>query len=565
LPAAVAYDRWYRYDELSELLRSWAEESPGLMKLESIGKSYEGRDIWLATVTNFDTGPDLEKPAFLVEANIHAIEVTGCTAALNLLHRLLTEYGRDGRITQALDTRAFYVLPRLNPDGAELALADRPRFVRSSVRPYPLADPQDGLHEEDLDGDGRILMMRLRDDNGAWKKHPDEPRLMIRRDADEGPGRGEFYRLLWEGTIRNYDGVTIKVAPPLEGLDLNRNFPYEWTTEAEQRGAGPYPTSEPEVRAMVQAVVERPNITGHIAYHTFSGVHLRPYAGYPDEHFPPNDLRAYKLIGEEGTRLTGYPNVSVFHDFKYEPTTSIKGSAHDWLYDHVGVFAWTTEFWSPQRRAGIEDYHLIEWLRDHSPEDDLKLLRWADSEVGEGAYVDWYEFEHPQLGTVELGGWDVVACWANVPFEFLRDEIEPHADWALWHLLISPLLAIRSLDVEPLGEERFLVRLVLENAGWLPTYVTQKALDRQSVRPLEVELTLPKGARVVAGDLRTEAGQLEGRVHLRSALWWGTDQGTSDRTKLEWVVEAPSRGTLGVEARHPRAGVVRRDVELSGD
>ena len=563
MPAAVAYDRWYRYGELTELLRSWADELPGLVKVESIGKSYEGRDIWLVTVTNFESGPALEKPAFLVEANIHAIEVTGCTAALHLLHRLLTGYGSEDRVTRALDTRAFYVVPRLNPDGAELALADRPRFVRSSVRPYPLADPQDGLHEEDLDGDGRILMMRLPDDNGAWKQHPDEPRLMIRRDADEGPGEGQFYRLLWEGTIRNYDGVMIKIAPPLEGLDLNRNFPYEWSTEAEQPGAGPYPTSEPEVRAIVQAVVERPNITGHIAYHTFSGVHLRPYAGYPDEHFPPNDLRAYKLIGEEGTHLTGYPNVSVFHDFKYEPKESIKGSAHDWLYDHVGVFAWTTEFWSPQRRAGIEDYQFIEWLRDHSPDDDLKLLKWAEEEVGDGSYVDWYEFEHPQLGTVELGGWDVIACWGNVPFKFLRDEIAPHADWVLWHLLISPLLSMRSLDVEPLGDDRFFVRLVLENTGWLPTYVTQKAVERQSVRPLEVELTLPEGARVVAGELRTEAGQLEGRVHLRSALWWGTDQGTSDRAKLEWVVEAPSGGTLGVEARHPRAGVVRRDVELS--
>ncbi len=563
MPAAVSYDRWYRYEELTELLRSWAEEAPGLMRLESIGQSYEGRDIWLVTVTAFETGADLEKPAFLVEANIHAIEVTGCTAALHLLHKLLAGYGQDERITRALDTRAFYVLPRLNPDGAELALADKPRFVRSSVRPYPLADPQDGLHEEDLDGDGRILMMRVRDDNGAWKPHPDEPRLMIRRDPDEGAGDGDFYRLLWEGTIRGYDGVTIKVAPPLEGLDLNRNFPYEWTTENEQRGAGPYPTSEPEIRAMVQAVFDRPNITGHVAYHTFSGVHLRPYGGYADDHFPPNDLRAYKLIGEEATRLTGYPAVSVYHDFKYEPNQSIKGSAHDWLYDHVGVYSWTTEFWSPQRRAGIEDYHYIEWLRDHTPEDDLKLLQWADREVGPGAYVDWYAFEHPQLGPVELGGWDVMACWGNVPFKFLEQEVAPHADWALWHLLVSPRLEIRSLDVEGLGEGRHLLRLVLENTGWLPTYVTQKAVDRQAVRPLEVELTLPEGARVVAGETRTEAGQLEGRVHLRSALWWGTDQGTSDRTKLEWVVEAPDGGTLGLEARHQRAGVVRREVDLS--
>ena len=235
-----AFDRFYGYDELTEILQGWADEGPELCALESIGKSHEGRDIWLATITNTETGPALEKPALLIEANIHAVEVTGATAALHLINRLLSEYGSDERVTRALDTRAFYVVPRLNPDGAELALAERPRFIRSSTRPWPLVEELDGLYEEDLDGDGRILMMRVRDPNGSWRAHPEEPRLMVRRDPDEEGG--EYFRMLWEGRIRNYDGVTIKIAPPLEGLDLNRNFPMEWAVEAEQRGAGPYPT-----------------------------------------------------------------------------------------------------------------------------------------------------------------------------------------------------------------------------------------------------------------------------------------------------------------------------------
>ena len=150
-------------------------------------------------------------------------------------------------------------------------------------------------------------MMRMRDPNGAWKPHPDDPRLLIRREPDEDAEDGEFYRILWEGAIRNYDGVTIKLAPELAGLDLNRNFPMEWAPEGEQGGAGPYPVSEPETRAIVQAVVDRPNITGHIAYHTFSGVHLRPYASYDDEHYPTFDLRAYKLLGEEATKRHRLP------------------------------------------------------------------------------------------------------------------------------------------------------------------------------------------------------------------------------------------------------------------
>src|SRR4030095_6674617 len=141
------------------------EERPEIFRVESIGKSYEGRDIWLATVTNVETGPDIEKPGFLVEPNITALEVTGTTAALHLLDKLLRGYGSDPKVTRCLDSRVFYVVPRLNPDGAELALADRPRFVRSSVRPYPRLDEQDGLHEEDIDGDGGILMMRLQAPN----------------------------------------------------------------------------------------------------------------------------------------------------------------------------------------------------------------------------------------------------------------------------------------------------------------------------------------------------------------------------------------------------------------
>jgi murein tripeptide amidase MpaA len=558
---AVAYDRYYTYDELTDTLRAWAEEYPSLFAFESIGHSHEGREIWLATVTNAETGPHDEKPAFMVEANIHSIEVTGCTAALHLLERLLTGYGSDEKVTRALDTRTFYVVPRLNPDGAELALGERPRYVRSSVRAYPLTDPEDGLHGEDIDGDGRILSMRVRDPNGNWKPHSEEPTLLVRRDPDEDGG--EYYRLFQEGTIRNYDGVLIKVAKPLETLDINRNFPGEWGPEAEQVGAGPYPTSEPEIRAMVEAVLARPNICGHIAYHTFSGVHLRPYAEYADEHFPTGDLRVYQQIGEVATELTGYPAVSVFHDFAYDPKTKIRGSAHDFMYDQRGVFSWTTEFWSPQREAGIEDYKYIEWLRDHPAEDDLKLYRWQKRNLGGRGYVPWQRFDHPQLGEVEIGGWDLFYCWANVPFEQLEAEVAPHTDLAIFHCLISPKLEQRSLDVERVGEGVYRVQLVLENTGWLPTNVSDKAVERKTVRELEVELELPEGARLVSGEQKTKADQLTGRVHKRSNLWWGTNDATSDRAKLEWVVEAPTGGEVAFTARHQRAGTVRARAQLA--
>ena len=370
---------------------------------------------------------------------------------------------------------------------------------------------------------------------------------------------GDFYRVLPEGTIRNWDGVTIPIAPPLEGLDLNRNWPADWAPEAEQQGAGPFPTSEPEVRALVEAIVARKNVTSYVGYHTFSGVHLRPWSGHSDDDFPVPDLRAFKLMGEEATRLTGYPSISIFHDFKYHPKMVIKGGDVDWVYDHLGVFAWVTEFWSPQRAAGLSEYHFIDWLREHTPDDELAVLKVAD-ELGGDGYVDWYPFEHPQLGPVELGGWDLVRFWFNPPLSRLEEEVKTHADFAVFLALVSPLLEIRSFESEPVGDGAFRLRLVLENAGWLPTNVTEKALERKAVRPIEVELEVPESARIASGKEREEVGQLGGRVERRQVTWWGTDHSTNERAKVEWVVEASAGDRVAVVARHERAGTVRAEL-----
>jgi hypothetical protein len=309
-------------------------------------------------------------------------------------------------------------------------------------------------------------------------------------------------------------------------------------------------------------MIARPNVCAHLSYHTFSGVHLRPFGSHPDDHFPTGDLRAYQQVGEVATQLTGYPAVSVFHEFAYVPKQSIKGTSDDFFYDQRGIFSWTTEFWSPQRQAGITDYKYIDWIRDHPPEDDLKLLRWSDEQLDGRGYIDWYPFEHDQLGEVELGGWDLMYCWGNVPPQFLEAEIAPHSELALWHTLISPRLEIRSLEAEGIGDGAWLVRLVVENAGWLPTKVTEKAEEKKAVRPLEAELTVPDGARILSAQPKVELGQLDGRVHRRSLIWWDSDDATSDRAKVEWVVEAPAGSTLQVEARHQRAGTVRQELTL---
>jgi murein tripeptide amidase MpaA len=557
----LPYDHYLPYRELTDLLHAWAEVRPDLLRLETIGKSHEGRDIYLAVVTRFATGPDTEKPAFWVDGNIHATEVSPTTACLTLVHKLLSEDGSDPDVTRVLDTRAFYVCPRVNPDGAELFLCDRPRYIRSSTRPYPWdEDPVEGLRREDIDGDGRTLSMRIPDPNGAWKPHPEEPRLLVRREPAEAGGT--YYRLLPEGVLENYDGVTIPLQRIKEGLDLNRNFPAHWRQEHEQTGAGPFPASEPEVRAVVQFIASHPNITGGVTFHTYSGVLLRPYGTESDDAFPAEDLWTYQKIGQKGTELTGYPVLNVFADFKYHPKEVITGVFDDWLYDHLGVFGWTTELWSPTRQAGIEAPKPIEWFRDHPVEDDLKLLRWSDEKLGGRGFADWYAVDHPQLGRVELGGWDTVWAFRNPPPQFLEAEVRPHADWLIWHLLISPRLELFEADAIPLGEGVYRVRLVVQNTGWLPSYVTKKAVERKATRGVVAEISLPAGAALVTGLPREEGPQLEGRAYKPvGSFGWHADP-TTDRAKWEWIVRAPAGGEVQLTARHDRAGVVRTLLTL---
>jgi murein tripeptide amidase MpaA len=354
----------------------------------------------------------------------------------------------------------------------------------------------------------------------------------------------------------------IDVQPNKEGLDLNRNFPAHWRMEHEQKGAGPFPTSEPEVRALVAFITSHANITAGITFHTYSGVLLRPYGTQNDEAFPAEDLWTYQKIGEKGTAETGYPAISVYHEFRYHPKEVITGVFDDWLYDHLGVFAWTVEIWSPQRQAGITDYKYIDWFREHPVEDDLKMLKWSDEALEGKGYVPWYPFDHPQLGAVELGGWDSLLAFRNPPAQFLEKEISTFPDWLVWHALISPKLEVHTAEATSIGHGAYRIRFVVQNTGWLPTYITKKAVERAVVRPVIAEIDLPEGVTLETGKRREEIGQLEGRAYKPvGGFGWSADP-TEDRTKVEWVVKGSPGQIINLLARHQRAGVVRAQVTL---
>lgn len=559
--APLPFDHILRYAEMTSLLERWAGERPELVHLETLGKTPKGREMWFLTITNRATGEAAGKPALLVDGNMHANEWAGGVAALHFVHALLDGYGRDERVTRLLDTRTVYVLPRMTPDGVDETL-DQGRYIRSVDRPYPTATPEPGIHPEDVDGDGRSLYMRLRDPNGPWKAYGPDARLMVPRAPDETGG--EYWRVLPEGRIEGYDGVTIGGEPEHESLDFGANFPAD-LGDTVSRTNGPYPTSEPEIAAYVAAIARRPNIVAHVTCHTFGGLVLTPPVNV-GEKLPAADHRVFETLAGQAAALTGYRALSYLDLRSGEDREGFRPSAFGWLYNRRGIYSFITEFWNPLKAAGIDLENTLEstWLWGYHPvEDEMKLLRWSDRELGGDGFVKWHRFDHPQLGPVEIGGFDLIRYFYNMPFDRLEKEVAPHTEWLVRLGLATPRIAVRSFEATPVGENLWRLRLVVENTGWLPTNGSQQALDQQAVGTVTAEVSLPQGARLVEGAASRSLGQLAGRNIQRStASWWGYTPGTPDRAYVDWIVEAPAGTTIAANACAERAGRAAAEIVL---
>lgn len=553
-------DRYYRYDDLTDLLHRWVAEHPTIATIASMGKSYEGRDIWQLTITNQATGAHDTKPAYFVDANIHAGEVTGVATVLWLLNHLLTTYETDPATRALVDETTTYIVPAINVDGMDMMLRGEGSRIRSSVRPFPFDEQQDGLVKRDMDGDGLVAVMRLKDPTGPWKVSAQDPRLMVKRGPDETGG--DYYYLLPEGEIQNWDGGAVKLAPDLMGLDVNRNFPADWAPHWEQAGAGEFPLSEPETRALAQFLVDHPNIHGSQHFHTQSGAILRPHASKPDVDLPKFDLRTYKAIGAMGEEETGYPCISIFHDFAYDKKKPIRGGLTDWVYEQLGVFTFATELWSLPKKAGVDVTDFIEFFPNRDESVDLAMLKVLDDEVEGYGFKEWTPFEHPQLGPVEIGGWDYQFAWQNPPGPWLEQVTSTNARFVLRAMKTAPRIVFQQANVEALGADLYKITALVQNVGFLPTWVSEQGRKVGVNKPVTVEIELPVGVELVAGKREQELGHLEGRANQYEATSFYTAYPLESRAIAEWVVRASSPADVELVAKATKVGRIQLTMPI---
>ena len=510
------------YKEITDFLERLVAARPDLCRLESLGPSREGREVHLLTVTDFTSGAPEDRPAYLIQANIHAGELAGTHMALYTARQLLADRAKS----DLLERVAFHIVPRLNPDGAEFVATTSGRVRSRTDRSERVPNT---LYQEDVDGDGLILTMRQEHPDGSFVADPEDPRLLIRRRADS---KGPFYRVLPEGCIHAWDGGE-QIREGGRSFDWNRNWSYDWRPEPEQGGAGDFPFSEPEMHHLAQFVHSRPNLFGALGYHTGPAAVLRPPSTGSDDALDAEDVRVMEDLAEIGSRETGFPVIPVvkYHTARARDI-NLRGHFHNFGYHHLGLFVFEFELGIIRNSAGISTEEQFAVRTEEESEAQMRrVMKWWDEGKSRvPLFRPWREYDHPQLGRVEIGGL-LLPYLANPTMADMRKIAKNTYRFTLEHAAKHPRVVLERLSVAAIEGTIFRIRARVANRGEFPTHITNKGRSLRRMRPVRVEFHPGQGVQLLSQRAHMELG------HLR---------GVTGSKELEWFVSAPEKsGDLG--------------------
>lgn len=593
-------DAYLDFDALTSELRSLVNGSD-LVSMRSLGTSHERREIWLLEIGN-PAGPSLDtRPGLLVVGNLAGDHLVGSALAVDIVRHFLTADAADADVATVLNEQVVYVVPRLNPDGAEAMFSGVRHGRRRNARAFD--DDNDGRVDEDppedLNGDGIITMMRVPDASGAYIIDPDEPRLMRAADATEGESGA--YTLYWEGTDSDGDGYLNEDGPG--GVDLNRNFQHAYPYW--QRDAGPNMVSEPETRALMDFVVAHRNIAAILSFGHSDNLVTPPDAGGNLADAGVLDLAAFAdasnadvleqgvfrvdggfgFGGGGGLRLRGAqpgrdndagsgrrPATTVNEgDLKYFETVSdaykeitgitkvginrqAEGAFFQFGYYQFGVPSFSTQGWALPEAASDES-------EDDEPSDageqqeqkrggdgpsstDATVLAALEG-AGIEAFVDWTSFAHPDLGDVEIGGFRPYAV-VNPPAEQLAELGRSHGAFAVRLAGMLPRVRIADTEVENHGGGIFTVSVEVENTGYFPTSLQHGVVSR-SVQPMIVQIQVAADAILTGAAKTSRVQRLEG---------------SGARERFSWVIRGQEGTSVEISVRSQKGGTATATVTL---
>ncbi|GMA58287.1 hypothetical protein GCM10025858_27900 [Alicyclobacillus sacchari] len=420
--------------------------------------------------------------------------------------------------------------------------------------------------EDDVNGDGRVLMMRVPADDGGYAIDEIDPRVM--RPRRPGEFGGTYYHVFPEGRIDRaaktgpLPALPTAKAARRHGMDFNRNFPIRWAGETGQRGAGPYPLSEPELRALADFIHRHPNISAYAALHTSGGVILRQPSTGDDSVLSEVDRALFTQVATIGEQVSGYFSGSNYEKFATgHEKVLMPGAADDWMYDHLGILGFTIEIWDLDGRAGARGYgeHGMRALLALSPEeileDERKVYAYVAQEFGADGLFDWTPFEHPDFGPVDIGGLDPKFVIQNPPLRLLPEECQKVSAFLTKLGLSTAKLTIADATCERVEDGVYRIVAEVGNAGFLPTSSTDKG-KQLLLEGIRAELIGPY--EMIAGVSPQPIGHLDG-YGARNRYAPPAQQ----RAYAEWLIRAAEGAQLTVSFAGPRAGRVSQEIRTA--
>jgi hypothetical protein len=549
------FNRWHDVAELIADMKTMEKAWPKFLKYQSVGKTVDGRDLPMMVINNPDTGAELGKAAMFIEANVHGNEIQGGEICLYTIWYLMENYGKLDRITKLVNERVFYIMPTVNPDGRDWFMHGPGGNTRSGH--FATDDDNDYQNDEDwatdLNGDGVVSQIRkyVGMGNGNMRQSTADPRIL-----ENAPfGKGDYIMLGSEGIDRDGDGRIGEDGPG--GYDGNRNWAADWQPDYVQSGALDYPFQLPEAYAINQFLISHPNIAGVQSYHNNGGMILRGPGAESVGEYPRTDVAAYDELGQNGERMLPYYRYLVIWSGLY----TVHGGFIDWTAEGLGILSFSNELWNNGQYYNSPA--LVEQQKDPSnPISRTTANYWWNDNLEFGdQFIEWKEFDHPQFGKVEIGGWK--KTYGRVPPRFMTEEMcHRNMAFTLYQADEMPMMKMGETKVETLGEGVFKVWVDLTNPKVVPTVLGAAARD--NIVPPDI-LTLDGksvdviSASVVRSKFQPMVQQLIEQKDLKRIVVRNGVPGKTTRT-IQYLVKGS--GDITIKYASLKGGTVQKTVTL---
>lgn len=530
---AISWNKYYDHGGITDICRKIAAAYPNLAKLESIGKSYKGRDIWVLTVTDFTKGEADKKPGMYIDGNIHSNEVQGSEFAMYTAWYLTETFADTKFIQELLADKVFYIVPTINPDARDSYFHEPNTGSSPRSGVIPVDNDRDGEVNEDgyddLDGDGNIVFMRRKSANGRMRVDPTDPRRMIAAGPDE---KGEYELLGLEGKDNDGDGLVNEDGYTFE-YDPNRDWGWGWQPNYIQNGAYKYPFSLPENRHVMNFVMKHPNIAAAQSYHNAGGMILRGPGGQEDINtYNPQDVAVYDAIAKKGEEIMpGYRYLVVYKDLY-----SAYGGELDWFYGGRGIYTYSNELWTPYLMFNKDA------TRDPQDNSSFQFDRFL---LFQDAFINWHEYDHPQYGKIEIGGFKKNFGRAHPGF-LLESDAHRNMAFTIYHCYHTPKLQVDTIMERDLGDGLKEVTARISNQRLMPTHSSHD-LKFKIERPDYITL---RGVNVIAGmivdnaDLNITTEQKNNPATIQVQNIPGLDKVT-----VRWIVQGTGKYSVVVDSK----------------